>query len=222
MWRALRTPGLVPDEQGLIVVGPTLDADRVLSAYAHGLFPMGTGRSGRPPMGWWSPNPRGVILPGGLKVSRSLRKSARRFEVTFDEDFVGVVRGCADPLRRGRWITSDIAATYAELHRRGHAHSIEVRLEGRLVGGLYGLAIGGFFAGESMFHRVPDASKVALVALVERVLPPDDPHRLLDVQWLTPHLASLGAVELGRLDYLRRLQAALERPASPLLRRTTP
>lgn len=217
---ALRTPGMVPDECELIHRGGGLDPDLVLSAYRHGLFPMGTGRHGGPPMGWWSPNPRGVLLPGALRVSRSLRTSIRRFEVTFDEDFTGVLRGCADPHRSGRWITPAIAETYAELHRRGHAHSVEVRQKGVLVGGLYGVGVGGLFAGESMFHRVRDASKVALAALVEATLPPEQPDRLVDVQWVTQHLASLGVVAVSRAEYLRRLDRAITEPEPRAFSRT--
>lgn len=213
--QALRTPGLVPDSFELIQRGGRLDPEFVLAAYRHGLFPMGIGRHGGPPMGWWSPNPRGVLLPGGLRVSRSLRKARRRFEITVDEDFLGVVRGCADPRRSGRWITEAIIDTYGELHRRGYAHSIEVRHEGRLVGGLYGVGIGGLFAGESMFHRVNDASKVALVALVDIAAPPAEPDRLIDVQWVTEHLAGLGVVGVSRIDYLRRLDRALKLPPPP-------
>ncbi len=226
MARTLLVPGSVSAAQDLIVVGGELDPDLVLSAYRHGLFPMGTGRKGAPPMGWWSPDPRGVLLPGGLHVSRSLARSRRRFEVSLDTDFVGVVRACADPRRSGRWITPAIVDTYTELHARGVAHSIEVRREGELVGGLYGLAIGGLFAGESMFHRERDASKVALAALVDLVLPPDAcatdassvaaaGTRLIDVQWSTPHLAGLGVVEMRREDYLRLLTQATQTPPSP-------
>jgi leucyl/phenylalanyl-tRNA--protein transferase len=145
-------------------------------------------------------------------VSRSLRRSQRRFEVTVDRDFVGVVRGCADRARSGRWITDTIEAAYTELHRLGWAHSVEVWDDEGLAGGLYGVAIGGLFAGESMFHRATDASKVALVALVD-VLDDGDPRRLLDVQWVTPHLASLGARGVPRQTYLLLLSAALSLPA---------
>lgn len=209
---ALRTPGVVPDDDELIQLGGELDPDLVLSAYRHGLFPMGVGRHGGPPMGWWSPNPRGVLLPGALHVSRSLRRSIRRFEVTIDRDFDGVMRGCADPRRSGRWITPAIRRCYAELHRRGHAHSIEVRRDGLLVGGLYGVVVGGLFAGESMFHQVRDASKVALAALADTALPPGEPDRMVDVQWVTEHLASLGIVPIDRTDYLHRLDRAVTLP----------
>lgn len=212
---ALRTTGVVPEDDELIQLGGELEPNLVLSAYRHGLFPMGVGRHGGPPIGWWSPNPRGVLLPGALHVSRSLRRSIRRFQVSVDEDFLGVMRGCADPRRSGRWITPAIVSCYAELHRRGHAHSVEVRRDGLLVGGLYGVCIGGLFAGESMFHLERDASKVALTALADIALPPGEPGRLVDVQWVTEHLASLGVVPVGRTDYLQRLDRAVGLPQPP-------
>ncbi|WP_040160611.1 leucyl/phenylalanyl-tRNA--protein transferase [Mobilicoccus massiliensis] len=198
-------------------VGADLEPGTLLAAYREGVFPMGVGRHGAGPLVWWSPDPRGVLLPGRLRVSRSLRKSMRRFDVTVDTDFEGVVAGCADPGREGRWITGAVADAYVRLHRLGWAHSVEVRRDGELVGGLYGVAIGGFFAGESMFHRVTDASKVALVALVECLYADRDPRRLIDTQWSTPHLASLGVVDIPRVDYLRRLAWALEAPIAPAL-----
>jgi leucyl/phenylalanyl-tRNA--protein transferase len=150
-----------------------------------------------------------VLLPGSLRVSRSLRRTHRTFETRVDTAFEQVVAACADPGRDGRWITPAIARAYAELHRLGWAHSVETWRDGELVGGLYGLAVGGLFAGESMFHHVTDASKVALVALTEIVFADDDPRRLIDVQWATPHLESLGICEVPREDYCRRLAAAL-------------
>ena len=162
---------------------------------------------------WWSPDPRAVIPLGGLHVSRSLQKSAKRFEIRVDTAFEMVIDGCADPRRAGRWITHDIRAAYLKLHELGWAHSVEAwcRDTGELGGGLYGIAIGGLFAGESMFHRVTDASKVALVALVDilRDDGSDGAGRVLDVQWQTPHLRTLGAVEIARTDYLERLERAL-------------
>jgi leucyl/phenylalanyl-tRNA--protein transferase len=198
-------------------VGADLEPGTILGAYRTGLFPMGLGRNGGRPLGWWSPDPRGVLLPGGLKVSRSLRRSVRRFRISADQAFSDVVAGCADPRRDGRWITPEIAAAYTRLHELGWAHSIEVRDGGdRLVGGLYGLAIGGLFAGESMFHRVPDASKVALVALVELFHRDGDPRRLVDAQWYTPHLASLGVVLVPRARYAELLGEALAAPEADL------
>jgi leucyl/phenylalanyl-tRNA--protein transferase len=138
-----------------------------------------------------------------------LRRSVPRFEVRVDSAFDEVVAACADPGRAGRWITTEVAEAYGRLHRLGWAHSVESWREGRLAGGLYGVAVGGLFAGESMFHRETDASKVALVALVEMLARDGDSRRLLDVQWRTEHLASLGVVELPRVEYLRRLRTAL-------------
>lgn len=172
---------------------------------------------GRSLLGWWSPDPRAVIPLDGLRVTRSLRRSVRRFEVTFDTAFDEVVRSCADPSRDGAWIDDAIVDAYVGLHRLGWTHSVEVRDpdDGSLVGGLYGVHIDGLFAGESMFHRATDASKVALVTLVDRLR-----HigvELLDVQWLTPHLASLGAVAIPRREYLSRLQHALTATTRPFL-----
>ena len=199
--------------EDLAGVGADLEPETVLSAYRSGLFPMGLGRRGAPPIGWWSPDPRGVLPLDGLRVPRSLRKVRPRFEVRWDTAFDAVVTACADPGREGRWITPQITRAYGELHRRGWAHSVEAWQDGELVGGLYGVAVGGLFAGESMFHRVTDASKVAFVALVELLSAAGDaPRRLLDVQWRTDHLATLGVVEIPRVEYLQRLPTALELP----------
>ena len=198
--------------EDLVGVGADLAPGTVLEAYACGVFPMGLGDSGGPPLGWWSPDPRGILRPADLHVSRSLRRSLRHFEVRVDTDFAGVVAGCADPSRSGRWITPDIVAAYSELHRLGWAHSVEVLQEGRLVGGLYGIAIGGLFAGESMFHTATDASKAAVAGLVDIVAADGDRRRLVDVQWRTPHLATLGVTEVPRADYLGLLADALTAP----------
>jgi leucyl/phenylalanyl-tRNA--protein transferase len=165
---------------------------------------------------WWSPDPRGVLPLEGLRVSRSLRRSCRRFEVRVDTAFEAVIDGCADPSRTGRWITPAIRDAYVELHRLGWAHSVEAWDADGLAGGLYGVAIGGLFAGESMFSLRTDASKAALVGLVERLR--EGGASLLDIQWVTPHLASLGAVEVPRRTYLDRLAEALERPPCGQLR----
>jgi leucyl/phenylalanyl-tRNA--protein transferase len=159
---------------------------------------------------WWSPDPRGVLPIDHFRVGRSLRRSCARFEVRVDTAFEAVVDGCADPSRAGRWITTAIRDAYVGLHHLGWAHSVEAWDGDGLAGGLYGVAIGGLFAGESMFHRRTDASKVALVGLVERLR--DGGATVLDVQWVTPHLASLGAVEIPRSAYLRRLAEAIEQP----------
>lgn len=196
----------------LVAVGADLAPATLLEAYSHGLFPMGLGLDGRPPIGWWSPDPRGVLVPTRLRVSRSLRRVRPRFEITVDKAFDTVVERCADPSREGRWITRKVATAYRRLHELGWAHSVEVWDDAGLAGGLYGVAIGGLFAGESMFHRATDASKVALVALVERLLADQDPRRVIDVQWATPHLQSLGVVAVPRTTYRALLTTALTAP----------
>ncbi len=196
--------------QDLIAVGGDLAPATILGAYREGVFPMGVGRRGGPPVGWWSPDPRGVLPLDSLRVSRSLRASRRRFEIRVDTAFDAVVEGCADPARPGAWITPQIRMAYGLLHQQGWAHSVECWHEGRLVGGLYGIAMAGLFAGESMFHRQRDASKVALCALVDLLAAAGDDRRLLDVQWSTPHLQSLGVIAVDRREYLRRLSAALQ------------
>lgn len=198
--------------EDLVGVGADLEPGTLLAGYRAGVFPMGTGRGGRGPTGWWSPDPRGVLPLDRLRVSRSLRRSCARFEIRVDTDFDGVLQACADPSRSGRWITPRMAEAYRRLHRLGWAHSVECWRDGRLVGGLYGVGIGGLFAGESMFHRETDASKVALVALVALLRADGDPRRLLDVQWRTDHLASLGVREVPRPVYLALLARALQAP----------
>jgi leucyl/phenylalanyl-tRNA--protein transferase len=202
-------------EADLVAVGADLAPGTVLAAYRRGLFPMAVdlpGLRGSPEMAWWSPDPRGVLPLSGLRVSRSMRQSAHHFELRVDTEFADVVAGCADPERTGGWIDDDIAAAYTELHRLGWAHSVEAWRDGELAGGLYGVAIGGLFAGESMFTRVRDASKVALMGLVDLLTDEHAAVRLLDTQWQTPHLAGLGVVEIPRPDYLTRLEQALELP----------
>jgi leucyl/phenylalanyl-tRNA---protein transferase len=198
------------DEHGIVAVGGDLEAGTLLAAYRHGLFPMPAGLGG--PMAWWSPDPRGVLPLDALRPSRSLRRSTRRYEVRVDSAFADVIDACADPARSGGWITDDIRAAYVSLHALGWAHSVEAWDDDGLAGGLYGVAIGGLFAGESMFHRRTDASKVALMGLVELLTTDADPRRLLDVQWATTHLVTLGAVEVARSTYLERLEAALGAP----------
>jgi len=219
-------------EGEVVGVGADLEPGTILAAYRQGLFPMPV-RRGR--LAWWSPDPRAIVPLDGLRISRSLRKSCLRFSVSVNTSFEEVIDACADRRRDGAWIGRDIREAYVRLHHLGWAHSVEAWREGVLAGGLYGLAIGGLFAGESMFHREPDASKVALVALVDRLREADrlrergadpeaeagrDPRArgapagqgLLDVQWLTPHLASLGAVEVSRPRYHDLLATALALP----------
>lgn len=203
-------PAAAPPGEDLLATGADLAPATLLAAYSRGLFPMDVGRDG--PLGWWSPDPRGVLPLNGLRVSRSLRASTRRFDVTIDQSFDDVMAGCAEQRRPQGWITEEFRDAYSRLHRRGYAHSVEVWREGALVGGLYGVEIGGFFAGESMFHRARDASKVALVALVDVLSEDPIDGRLLDVQWATPHLRSLGVVALPRGEYLRRLAVATSLP----------
>jgi len=179
----------------------------LLAAYCQGMFPMAVNRRGE--IRWFSPDPRAVIplddrfhVPHGLR--RALRKG--RFTVTVDQEFETVIRKCSTAHGES-WISKAIINAYCELHRRGFAHSVETRLEGKLVGGLYGVHLGGAFFGESMFHDATDASKIALVSLVERLR--EQGFTLLDTQWTTPHLMQFGTHEIPRDDYLRRLEAAL-------------
>lgn len=203
-------------DQDLVGIGADLEPETVVGAYRVGAFPM-------PDDGellWWSPVVRGVLHPAELRVTRSLRKSARRYTTSVDRAFADVVDACADPARPGAWIDADVRRAYVELHHLGWAHSVETwDAEGRLVGGLYGLNVGGLFAGESMFHRATDASKVALMALCEVMGGADaGPERLVDVQWQTPHLASLGVVEWPRERYLAALPGLVDAPRPPLWR----
>lgn len=203
-----------PDGDVVVTGGGDLEPQTLIDAYRHGLFPMPRGVEGRnaQQLDWWSPSPRGVLPLADFHISGSLRRSIARFNVTVDADFDAVVAGCADPSREGRWITDDIADAYGLLHRLGYAHSVEVWQGEALVGGVYGVSLGGLFAGESMFHRTTDASKVALSGLVDLLSDDFAAERLFDVQWLTPHLASLGVIEVSRADYLDRLEVALEIP----------
>jgi leucyl/phenylalanyl-tRNA--protein transferase len=200
------------DEDGLLAVGGDLEPATLLGAYAEGVFPW-------PAEGvellWWSPDPRAVLPPGGVHVSRSLARTLRRgrFRVTIDAAFDEVIAGCAD---RGpdeeTWITPAIREAYARLHRLGWAHSVEVWADGALAGGLYGVAIGALFAAESMFHRVTDASKVAVVALAQQARAAGV--EVIDVQMPTPHLASLGAITIARDAYLAAVARAVARPVN--------
>ncbi|MCM0621059.1 leucyl/phenylalanyl-tRNA--protein transferase [Nocardioides bruguierae] len=211
------TPWSFPDrrrfdaDDDLVGVGADLEPGTLLRAYSSGLFPMPSGALGDP-MYWFCPVQRGVLTLEGLRVSRSLRRSLRGFEIRVDTAFTDVVLACGDPDRPHGWIDDDIVEAYSCLHDLGWAHSVEAWQDGELVGGLYGVAIGGLFAGESMFHRVTDASKVALVGLVDLLRDEHAGDRLIDVQWRTDHLGSLGIVEVPRGDYLDGLPAVLSVP----------
>ncbi|MGE0610009.1 MAG: leucyl/phenylalanyl-tRNA--protein transferase [Pirellulales bacterium] len=206
-------PAASARREGLLAVGGRLDPDWLLDAYSHGIFPWPFRDQ---TLAWWSPDPRAVIEFDRLIVSRRLARTCRgqRFTVTCNQDFAGVVRGCATAQDRGEetWIVPEMRMAYQELHRLGYAHSIEVWHQGQLAGGTYGVAIGGLFAAESMFHYVTDASKVALVCLVRHLR--SRGFQLLDIQQLTPHTASLGASEIRRSAYLTRLAAAIDLPVT--------
>jgi len=194
-------------EGDVVAVGGDLSPGTILHAYRRGMFPMNL-PDGH--LGWWSPVERAVIPLEGLRITRSLRQSTRRYHVSLDESFEAVIENCAYAYRPDSWITDEVIDAYTELHDLGWAHSVEVwDTDGELVGGLYGVAIGGLFAGESMFHQARDASKVALVHLVVLM---NRGGVLLDVQWQTPHLESMGAVIIGRDAYLQRLPLALSVP----------
>jgi leucyl/phenylalanyl-tRNA--protein transferase len=190
--------------------GADLEPETLIYAYRHGVFPMVSNESNgaESDLLWWSPQMRAIIPLDGLKISRSMRRSSKKFEIRVDTQFENVMRNCAAPHRDNGWITEEFIDAYVKLHQLGWAHSIEVIDDsGLLAGGLYGVRINRFFAGESMFHLVRDASKVALMALVETMN--TSQMSLLDVQWLTPHLASLGAIAIKRNEYLRRLEVAV-------------
>jgi leucyl/phenylalanyl-tRNA--protein transferase len=207
-WR-LPLPSQLPDRD-LVGVGGDLQPSTVVNAYRRGIFPMEvTGLPGV--LGWWSPDPRGILPLDRLRVTRSTRQSVKRYEIRVDTCFARVVRGCGDPSREDGWINERFITAYTRLHELGWAHSVEVfDRDGELAGGLYGVRVDGLFAGESMFHVKRDASKVALVALVDLMRTSGMP--LLDVQWCTDHLASLGAVAIAREEYLARLADAVAHP----------
>ena len=210
MPRRLRLDPEAADARGLVAVGGDLRPDTLLAAYRGGVFPW---YEEGLPVCWWSPDPRAILPLDHFHVSRRLARTIRsgKFEIAVDRDFVGVVRGCADRAE-GTWITRDMMVAYQRLHDLGYAHSVEAWREGKLAGGVYGVAIGGLFAAESMFYRVTDASKVALAALVHRLS--ERGYALLDVQMITEHTARLGVVEIPRREYLERLRDAVKREVS--------
>jgi leucyl/phenylalanyl-tRNA--protein transferase len=208
-------PGQVPwispvlaDDDGFVGLGGDLSPTTLLRAYCEGVFPWFNEGD---PILWWSPNPRAVIELDGLHISRRLARTIRsgKFRVTINRCFEEVMRACGENRREGTWITPQMLAAYTELHRFGFAHSVETWLGDQLAGGVYGVAIGGLFAAESMFYRVSDGSKVALVSLVERLR--DRGFELLDVQMTTCHTERMGAINIPRSTYLKRLSAAVSR-----------
>ena len=199
------------DREGLVAIGGDLRPERLLLAYRSGIFPWYA--EGYVPM-WWSPDPRALITPASLHVSRSLRRVLKRgdFELTWNRCFPRVMNECGRQRDEGTWVIPEMVAAYTRLHERGSAHSLEVWDGTDLIGGIYGVQVGALFAAESMFHRRTDMSKVALVALVRSLFAAGT--RLLDVQFVTPHLASLGAFEVPRSEYLGLLRTARDRPAT--------
>lgn len=205
--KAMREPN------GLLAAGGDLNAQRLISAYRHGCFPWF--QAGQPIL-WWSPDPRTVLLPEELHISRSLAKLQRqnRYQVSFDQDFAAVIHACAGPrsYTDDTWITHDMQQAYLELHQRGIAHSVEVRRDGELVGGLYGLAMGRMFFGESMFSHADNASKIGFISLVAKLR--EWGFVLIDCQMHTQHLHSLGARAISRNEFANYLQQYLDAPSS--------
>lgn len=200
------------EEDGLLAIGGDLSAERLLLAYANGIYPWFSDDS---PILWWSPDPRMVLIPGEFKKSKSLAQTIRRgkFEISFDRDFKSVIKNCAEAGQRekeGTWITPEMISAYVNLHEMGYAHSVETYINGSLAGGLYGVSLGKAFFGESMFHLVRDASKVALSALVDRCIQWN--FHFIDAQQRTEHLRSLGAKPIPRSTFLTLLEGALKHP----------
>jgi leucyl/phenylalanyl-tRNA--protein transferase len=203
-------PPTATTRDGLVCFGGRLSPEWLLDAYSHGIFPWPMWED--EPVAWWSPDPRAIIELDGFHISRRLQRTLRsgKFKATCDRDFEGVTRGCGTGAGRedGTWLTPSMISAYSRMHELGHAHSVEIWHEGQLAGGTYGIAIGALFAAESMFFRVRDASKVAVAHLVAHLRARG--FQLLDIQQLTPHTASLGAAEISREEYLRRLAHAVE------------
>ena len=193
------------DPDGLLAIGGDLSVKRLLTAYRKGIFPW---YNEDQPILWWSPNPRAVLFPDNLKVSKSLRKTLRKkqFTVSFDKDFEGVIQACAEPraTQSGTWISNEMQQAYIRMHKEAHAHSVECWLDGELVGGLYGISTGNIFFGESMFSRTTDASKVAFVYLVRHLQ--NKHYRLIDCQVSSDHLETLGASDIDREEFVNYLE----------------
>lgn len=201
------------EPSGLLAIGGDLSVDRLLQAYANGIFPW---FSEEDPIMWWSPDPRMILFPNELKVSKSLRQTLRNkdYEIRFDEDFQSTIKACANsprPGQPGTWITNDMMKAYIDLHNKGYAHSVEVYIDNNLVGGLYGVSIGAAFFGESMFFKIRDASKIALWHLVDKITEWD--FKFIDAQMDTDHLKRLGARTLPKESFLNLLNEALKFPS---------
>lgn len=209
-------PVTMADEDGLLMFGGELSVSTLIEAYRQGIFPWPIVDGDMELLSWWSPDPRAIVPLEQFHASRRVLRRIRRneFNVTFDMDFPAVITACASPRcdEGDSWITEEIENAYAELYATGFAHSVEVWQHGQLVGGLYGVAIGGFFSGESMFHRVTDASKVALFHLVQRLV--ERGFTLFDIQQSSPHMERMGAVSVPRRRFLRKLRAALKLPVT--------
>jgi leucyl/phenylalanyl-tRNA--protein transferase len=207
-------PPTAATPEGLVCVGGRLDPEWLLDAYRHGIFPWPMWED--EPIAWWSPDPRAIIPLEELHISRRLQRtlSQGKIVVTRSRAFRNVIRGCASAAGReeGTWLTPPMIRAYCRMHELGHAHSVEAWSGGELAGGVYGVAIGGLFAAESMFHHVRDASKVALVHLVNHLRTRG--YRLLDIQQWTPHTGQFGAIEIPRIEYLRRVAAAIDLPVT--------
>ncbi|MCK4569438.1 MAG: leucyl/phenylalanyl-tRNA--protein transferase [Bacteroidales bacterium] len=204
-------PSLAEDE-GILAIGGDLSVDRLILAYANGIFPW---PSKGAPVLWWSPDPRMVLFPENFKVSHSLRQLIRsgKYSYTIDQDFTAVIKNCANIPRKGQdytWITDEMIKAYIKLHREGFAHSVETRQDGKLIGGLYGVSIGRAFFGESMFFHVSDASKFAIYQLVKLLKHWN--FQLIDAQQDTEHMRSLGAINIPRDEFMERLEVAIAHP----------
>jgi leucyl/phenylalanyl-tRNA---protein transferase len=200
------------EPDGLVAFGGDLRPQRLLVAYSQGIFPWYDPRS---PILWWSPDPRMVLFPAELKVSKSMKQVLKsgRFQVTFDQDFTAVIKACGKvprPGQDGTWLGKDMQRAYTELHKLGHAHSVEVWREGKLVGGLYGAALGGVFCGESMFSEESNSSKAGFITLVDALIAKG--FVLIDCQVYTSHLESLGAREIPRVQFIQLLTSGLQKP----------
>ena len=202
-------PVAVAGASDIVAGGADLQPGTVLAAYRRGLFPMPDHRGS---LLWWSPVDRGIIEVAGYRPTRSVRRARSKFEIRVNTAFDQVIRACADPRRPGSWIDHGIIASYTELHRLGWVHSVEAWDGDELAGGLYGVAIGGLFAGESMFHHKTDGSKAAVAGLIELLDDEYADQRVFDIQWVTDHLATLGAVSIPRETYVRRVERAVTLP----------